>query len=154
MGTHQIRITGQMAISGQIFIPYRKDNLQFQFYGGKGTGRYVLDLGSATTGQDAVYDSLTVSLTTLETYGGFVAYQHWWTDNLRTNVVGGYVKLENQPVQETDALNETIYALANAIYSPFSRFDVGLEYYYGQRMNKSANTGHANRLMLVVKYAF
>jgi hypothetical protein len=143
-----------LSLSGQVMVPYRHDNFQFQMVGGQGTGRYMMDLGAASIGQDAVYDSLSITLTPLDAYGGFVAYQHWWMDNLRTNVVGGYVNLMNQPIQESDALNETIYVVANTIYSPFNRFDIGLEYYYGQRINKNTNAGHANRLMLVVKYSF
>ena len=140
--------------SGQLLIPYRDDNFQFQLYGGQGMGRYVLDPGSASRGQDAIYDSSAVTLTPLDTYGGFVAYQHWWLEKLRTTVIGGYVFLQNQAIQESDALKETVYVTVNTIFSPFNRFDVGLEYYYGQRMNKSGNTGHANRLMLSIKYAF
>jgi hypothetical protein len=51
-------------------------------------------------------------------------------------------------------LNTTIYVMANTFYSPFKRFDIGLEYYYGQNKNKVQNTGHANRLMLGVKYSY
>ena len=104
-------------------------------------------------GQDAVYDSVAVSLTPLGNYGGFIAYQHWWMDGLRTTVAGGYINVTNQAIQDEDALHETIYGLVNTIYSPFDRFDVGLEYYYGRRTNKSADWGQANRLMLAVKYS-
>jgi hypothetical protein len=143
-----------LSLSGQVKVPYRQDNFQFQLVGGQGTGRYMLDLGAASIGQDAVYDSINVTLTPLDVYGGFVAYQHWWMDNLRSNVIGGYVNVTNQPMQESEALNETVYVVVNTIYSPFNRFDIGLEYYYGQRINKNDNAGHANRLMLVVKYTF
>jgi hypothetical protein len=105
-------------------------------------------------GQDAVYDSLTVALTALPVFGGFVAYQHWWIDNLRTNVGFGYLEVTNQEIQEDEILNATKYLFLNTIYSPFKNFDVGLEYYYGQRINKNEDEGHAHRLMLGVKYSF
>jgi len=142
-----------LSFSGQVLIPYRNDNFQFQLYGGEGTGRYAQDLGSASLGQDAVYDNTSATLNSLGTYGGFIAYQHWWMDVLRTNVVGGIVHVTNQEIQEDDALNRSTYVLVNTLYSPLKRFDVGLEYYYGKRMNKSGEAGHANRLMLAVKYS-
>jgi hypothetical protein len=143
-----------LSFSGQIKVPYRQDNFQFQLVSGQGTGRYIQDLGSASMGQDAVYDSLSVTLTPLDAHGGFVAYQHWWIDNLRTNIGFGYLDVANQQIQDDDALNTTKYLVINTIYSPFNRFDVGLEYYYGQRINKDDNAGHANRLMLAAKYSF
>jgi len=142
-----------LSFSGQALIPYRNDNFQFQLYGGQGTGRYAQDLGSASLGQDAVYDNISVTLNSLGTYGGFIAYQHWWMDVLRTNVAGGLVHVTNQEIQEDDALNRSTYVLVNTLYTPFERFDVGLEYYYGKRVNKSGEAGHANRLMLAVKYS-
>jgi hypothetical protein len=143
-----------LSFSGQLKVPYRNDNFQFQVMGGKGTGRYVQDLGSASLGQDAVYDSLAVDLTPLPVIGGFAAYQHWWSDNVRTNGGFGYLEVTNQGIQEDEILNATKYLFLNTIYSPFKSFDVGLEYYYGQRINKNKDKGHANRLMLGVKYSF
>jgi hypothetical protein len=143
-----------MAFSGQLKVPYRNDNFQFQFGGGRGTGRYLQDLGSAPEGQDGYYNEVLESLTALEAFGGFIAYQHWWSDVVRTNVTGGYVNVNNLEIQGEDALNTTIYVMANTFYSPFKRFDIGLEYYYGQNKNKVQNTGHANRLMLGVKYSY
>jgi hypothetical protein len=143
-----------MAFSGQLKVPYRNDNFQFQFGGGRGTGRYLQDLGSASEGQDGYYNEVSESLTALEAFGGFIAYQHWWSEVVRTNVTGGYVDVNNLEIQGEDALNATVYVMANTIYSPFKRFDIGLEYYYGQSKNKIQDTGHANRLMLGVKYSY
>lgn len=142
-----------LSFSGQLKVPYKKDNFQFQFAGGQGIGRYIQDLGSASVGQDAVYDSISISLTPLSVYGGFGAYQHWWLDNLRSNVVFGYVNILNQEIQQKEELNQTIYVMVNIIYSPFKRLDVGLEYYYGENTNKFTETGFANRLMLGAKFS-
>lgn len=143
-----------LTFSGQVMVPNMDDNFQFQLYGGQGMGRYILDPGSASSGQDAVYDNIAADLTPLSTYGGFIAYQHWWIDKLRSNVIAGYTNMVNQAIQANDALNHTTYVTVNTLYSPFSRLDLGLEYYYGKRVNKSDDSGHANRLMLAVKYAF
>ena len=131
----------------------RQDNVRFQIQGGAGIGRYVFDLGGAG-GQDAVYDAATAQLTPLEEVGAFGAYEHWWADRWRSTLVGGVVRIDNQATQPSTALKETIYAVANLVYRPFNRMDVGIEYYWGQRENKDGDTGDANRLMISVSYGF
>jgi hypothetical protein len=145
-----------LSLSGQFKIPYRQDNFQFQLVGGSGTGRYIQDLGALSffVGQDGVYDTIALTLTPLNVIGGFGAFQHWWAKKLRTTVVGGYIHVFNLAIQPDDAYQSSIYALANLIYSPFNRFDIGIEYYWGQRMNKDNKTGFANRVMLSAKFAF
>jgi hypothetical protein len=83
-----------------------------------------------------------------------VAYHHLWTDRLRSQLVYGVVNVDTLPVQPTAALERTTYALANLIYRPFRRMDVGIEYYWGERKNKDGQTGDANRLMLTVNFGF
>jgi len=143
-----------LAFSGNLKVPHRNDNFQFQFGGGQGIGRYMQDLGSASEGQDAYYNDSTENLTALEAFGGFIGYQHWWSDKVRTNIAGGYVDVNNLEIQGDDALNSTIYVVANTMFSPFKRMDIGLEYYYGQNQSKDDQTGHANRLLLGAKYSF
>ena len=132
----------------------RQDNIQFQIQGGSGTGRYVFDTNAAPTPQDAVYDDATTEITPLEEVGALVAYQHWWTDKLRSQFVYGVVRTDNLTIQPSTALDSTTYAVANLLYRPFHRMDIGLEYYWGERENKSGQTGHANRLLIGVKYGF
>lgn len=143
-----------ISFSGKLKIPNTKDNFQFQLVFGDGAGRYIQDLGATSEGQDAFYDPNSNTLTSLEAASGFIGYQHWWTDKIRTNVAAGYVEVTNLDLQDDVALKATTYVVANTIYSPFKRFDVGLEYSYGQNKNKILDTGHANRLMLGVKYSY
>jgi hypothetical protein len=132
----------------------RQDNIQFQIQGGPGIGRYVFDLGSAPTPQDAVYDDVTARITPLDEIGAFVAYHHWWTDRLRSEFVYGVVSVDTLPIQPPAALERTTYAVANLYYRPFRRMDVGIEYYWGERENKDGQTGDANRLILGVNFGF
>jgi hypothetical protein len=66
----------------------------------------------------------------------------------------GYVRVDNRGVQPGTAFKESYYTLANLIYSPFKHYDIGLEYYLGQRKNKNGQTGHANRLMATAKWHY
>ncbi len=143
-----------LAFSGQVKVPKSKDNFQFQVTGGAGIGRYIQDLASASNGQDAVYNDVTNELTALNEIGGYAAYQHWWTDKLRSTIVGSYLRIDNLSVQPDDALKQTRYAAFNLIYRPYKRMDVGGEYYWGERTNKNDQSGHANRLMITMKYGF
>ena len=132
----------------------RQDNIQFQIQGGSGTGRYVFDPGAAPTPQDAVYDDATAEINPLDEFGAFVAYHHWWTNKLRSEFVYGAVKMDNLTIQPSTALESTTYAVANLLYRPFRRMDVGLEYYWGERTNKDGQSGHANRLLIGVNFGF
>lgn len=143
-----------ISFSGKIVILKKKDNFKFQFLLGDGTGRYVQDIGAMSEGQDAFYDPDSIKLIAMPVSGGFIGYQHWWTDNIRTNVAIGHVNVINLDLQEDDTFKSSTYLVANTIYSPFDRFDLGLEYNYGQNRNKALDTGHANRLTLGVKYSF
>ncbi len=143
-----------LLFSGQIMVPYKQDNFVFQLVGGAGTGRYIEDLGSAEDGQGAVYDDSNETLSSLGTYAFLAGYQHWWLDNLRTTVTGGYVNIDNQSIQGNNEFHSSTYFAANLIFTPFKKFDAGLEYYYGQRVNNDGNKGSANRLMLTAKYQF
>lgn len=140
-------------VSGKLGISNSRDSFKFQGYYGLGIGRYINDL-DAVGGQDAVYDNTKGTLNRLESYGGFGGYQHWWTDRLRSTMVGGYVKVNNLAIQAGNAFSDSIYALGNLIYSPFKHYDIGLEYSWGQRKNKDDQSGHANRLMLAFKWHY
>jgi len=156
-----------LSLSGSLLVPGterdatvednlgpRQDNLQFQIQSGSGTGRYVFDLGVATTPQDAIYDPAAQEVLPLSQWGGFAAYHHWWTDRLRSQLVYGFEQVDNRSLQDDAAYQKTIYALANLAYRPATRFDIALEYAYGRLTNKVDQTGHANRLMLALNYGF
>jgi hypothetical protein len=140
-----------LLFSGKLPVPSTADNIIFQFQGGDGIGRYIEDLNFAG-GQDAVYDTIKEQLRPLKEVGGFGAYQHWWTDKLRSTVTGGYLRVDNLNIQSSDSLKASIYTNGNLIYSPVKPLDVGIEYIWGQRKNKNGKTGHANRLMFSMKW--
>jgi hypothetical protein len=132
----------------------RQDNFKFQLAGGHGIGRYVFELGSAPEPQDAYYFEAAAELTPLNEIGAFGAYQHWWTGMLRSTLVGGWVEKTGLSDLPADEFRQSIYAVANLIYRPFNRMDIGIEYYWGQRKNKDGQSGAANRLLIAVNYIF
>ena len=137
--------------AGKLPVPGTADNIIFQVQGGKGSGRYIEDL-SFEGGQDGVYDNTREQLRPLKQVGGWASYQHWWTDKLRSTVVGSYQRMDNLNIQSSDSFKSSIYTNGNLIYSPLKNYDIGIEYIWGQRKNKNGQTGRANRLMFSMKW--
>ena len=132
----------------------RQDNFKFQLAGGQGIGRYVFDLGSAPEPQDAFYNTETAEIKPLNQVGAFGAYQHWWSDRWRSTLVGGWVEKTKLAELPDNEFKQSLYGVFNLMYRPFNRMDVGVEYYWGQRINKDGQSGHANRLLVGVNYVF
>ena len=138
--------------SGKLPVPgTTADNIIFQVQGGKGSGRYIEDL-SFEGGQDGVYDNTMEKLRPLKQFGGWASYQHWWTDKLRSTVVGSYQRMDNLNIQSPDSFKSSIYANGNLIFSPLKPLDIGIEYIWGLGKNKNGQTGRANRLMFSMKW--
>jgi len=90
--------------------------------------------------------------------GAEVGYQHWWLDNLRSNINAGFNAHYGIPIalvgqSQASAINkEIITSHANLIWNPVSSVDLGLEYVWGQRT--VLNNGHATMNVLISKLAF
>jgi len=132
----------------------RQDLIQFQVQGGSGIGRYVFDPSTAPEPYDAIYDDTSGKTETLDEMGFFVGYHRWWSARVRSQLVYGWLSMDNLSIQGDGVIHETTYALANLAYRAFPRMDIALEYTYGERVNKSAASGHANRIMFAVNYGF
>jgi len=153
---------GGGSVSG--VLPFRvrslTDRVIFQVNGGVGIARYINDLNSLG-GQDAVFDTTTGALRALPALGWYAAYEHTWRVwpaleemRLRSTVLWSFVGVQNLDYQPADAYHKTNRFVVNAIFSPSTRVDVGLEYLYGSRTNKDGNTGRANQIQLVALIRF
>ncbi len=134
--------------SGKLLVPTIKDNFKFQVNGGKGIGRYIDPIGI-----DAVYNAAAQRLELPRVLGAYGAYQHWWTDKIRSTFMGSYTRFFNRTIESPEALKSVLHASANLIYSPIRPLDVGVEYIWGQREDKDGQTGHANRIMFSAKWS-
>jgi len=149
-----------------------KDDIALQFEAGDGIGRYLnaslsptlasnfggtgLYGNSATTGAAAgAAGAAAIRVTTVNEAGGSLGYQHWWLDNLRSNITGGwsYFDIPALLVSKTTSLNKELYtAHANIIWNPVSFVDVGLEYVWGQRT--ALTNAHAQENVLISEFKF
>lgn len=143
------------SVSGKVGlgISDERDNILFQFNYGDGIGRYINDL-QEVGGQDAQFDPVTGELETLKVFSGYVAYQHWWRESLRSTLTFSWVDIENLDFQDDSAYARTERAIINLLWSPVSRIDVGGELLWGRRENKDASNATARQIQIGAKYRF
>jgi hypothetical protein len=144
-----------LSVSGKVGLSMsdERDNIMFQFNYGDGIGRYINDL-QEIGGQDAEFDPLTGELKTLTVFSGYIAYQHWWRESLRSTLTYSWVDVDNLDFQDGSAYTKTDRAIINLLWSPVTRVDVGAELLWGQRENFDGNDGTARQIQIGAKYRF
>jgi hypothetical protein len=141
--------------SGRLPSPFSsdRDDVMFQHNIGAGIGRYVTDL-SAEGGQDGVYDPVAQEMRVLPAYSGYIGYEHWWTERVRSAVSFGIVAVDNLEIQSEDALHLTRRYSANVIWSPIPRLDLVAEFLWGVRINRDERRGRANQTQIGGTFRF
>jgi hypothetical protein len=140
---------GAVAVGGKI-PTFGKDDLRFQLHYGNALGRYM-----ATKFKDAEFDATTGELETFDQFGGFLAYRHFWIDNLRSNLIYSYGAADNDLSIVADTVNKEFQSVhANLIWSPVPSVDLGIEYLHGYREIESGDEGELNRIQVSATYNF
>ncbi|MDD4847490.1 MAG: DcaP family trimeric outer membrane transporter [Bacteroidales bacterium] len=155
-----------VALSGRINL---FKNTQFFFQGvyGEGIAHYIQDLSFDNF--DLVFKrNERGSMQTLPMYGCYASFSYNWRENLYSAIVYGYTKLEvpqyepilSNPIEKMDWLyDHTHYFAINLFWDFIPYGTLGVEYLYGQRVNKNffdgtKYEGHANRINLMIRYGF
>lgn len=140
---------GAITFGGRI-PAFGKDDLRFQLNYGNALGRYV-----TTKFKDAEYNTLTNEVETFDQYGGFLAYRHFWKDNLRSNLVYSYGAADNDVAISGTSVNKEFQSVhANLIWSIVPSVDLGIEYLHGYRETEFGDEGELNRIQLSAQYNF
>ena len=142
-------------LSGRLPFPFwsTRDQLLFQHNSGRGIGRYISDLGSFG-GQDGVFDPVTDTLRPLDVFSGYVGYEHWWSERLRSSASVGIVGISNLDIQPGDALHRTRRSTINFMWSPIPRLDLVTEFLWGDRQNKDGQRGFAAQTQIGSTFRF
>ncbi len=137
------------SLSGKFNLGER-DNIRAMLTYGQGIGRYVgLNLVN-----DAVLDA-DGDLEAIDVLAGFAAYQHFWTPSLRSTVGISFLQADNPvALTGTGVSKRSQSALANIIWSPVEKLDVGAELISAQREIESGADGDLYRLAFMAKYSF
>lgn len=132
------------ALSGAVKT-FGDDSLQFSFAGGEGIGHYFSDLNGGDS--DAAFDERG-RLSALRSAGGFVAYQHFWSERWNSSLVYGMLEVDNEAGQADDALHRDEYGSINLIWSPTRTFNTGIEVLHGKLEHKDGSEDEATRIQL------
>ena len=156
-GDTESQVTGWgLSLSGKTATTFLnrdgQDNIMFQLNVGRGIGRYINDLNTIG-GEDAIFDSVG-NLETLPVLAGYIAYQHWWRDSIRSTLNLSWVNVDNLSFEDDTAYDRTFRGALNYIWSPTPRIDLGFEVIYGTRRNKNGEEASASQLQISSKYRF
>ena len=129
---------------------FGKDQLFVQASGGTGIGRYLLD----GVGSGAAFNGTTL-LNSQTAFGGFAAYQHWWTETVRSTVIYGVDEFDNNTAVVGLTHNRSIRGIhANIFWSPVPMPNIGFEFIHGRRVTDDDLHGEFNRFQASFQYVF
>jgi len=143
-GGSDSQVAWGLALSGHLDM-LEHDRWVFSSAFGQGLGRYLLGIQS-TSG--AIIDPLKDELELRDNWGIMTAYQHYWTDSLRSSAMVGYARAEPFSWQEGDTFESSTYAAVNLLWQVLPYLTVGVEYAYGQSENKDGSDFDNQRLAL------
>lgn len=144
------RETGMgVTASGKILLGAGND-LRFMVTHGSGIGRYV----GLNAVNDVVQDA-DGGLEAVDLAAGFVALHHQWAPRLRS-MAGVSVFTADNPVDKTgDSATKQIESMmANLIWTPVDKLDVGIELTHATRETEAGDEGDLDRVQFSGKYSF
>ncbi|GLQ93566.1 DcaP family trimeric outer membrane transporter [Dyella acidisoli] len=118
---------------------------------GKGVARYLNDLGGA--GLDAVV-SPDGKMHLLTERGAYAAYTHYWSDNWRSNLVYGVLRVPRSPWLSSSDFHDSDYGAANLIWAPMPALTVGLELLHGRLEVQDNRYNTDTRIQGSLQYSF
>ncbi|MGI1999266.1 DcaP family trimeric outer membrane transporter [Shewanella frigidimarina] len=130
-------------------IPVGKDDLKFTATYGEGLGRYMA-LNYANAG---VLDN-NGEIQTIKSFGGFVSYRHWWSEQWRSSVTLSGFSADNDVALTGGAVNKEAYSgYVNLLFSPSKPLTFGVEFMHALNEREDGSDGDLNRIMFSAKYA-
>jgi hypothetical protein len=96
---------------------FKRDNLLLNATYGEGIARYISNLDALELDFDLNNEGTAIKA--LPVVGAYGAYEHHWTDQLRSTVSFGYDRVQNTVPQPPDAFSQSSYASGNLIWRPY-----------------------------------
>ena len=84
----------------------------------------------------------------------FAAYQHWWTDTLRSNIGGSFGEVDNLGGQPVTAIKNFQGAAINLVWNIIPRVTVGIQFGWARNEIKDGRDGTARRIQTSAQFNF
>jgi hypothetical protein len=138
--------------SGRIYTR-GADNIRFALSYGNALGRYM----SVNSFADGNIDG-NGKIHLNEMFGAHIAYQHWWSDKLRSNLSVGYSRTDNNflPMMTSPVeLNKSLFSShLNLLWSPTTSATLGIEWIHGNRNLEDGRDGKLDRIQFSSMFRF
>jgi porin-like protein len=144
---------------GEALGNYLNSSTNFALATNYGTGTGATGTYGAFGGPATAAAAASILVKPTFEWGSEIGYQHWWADNLRSNINAGFnahqIPAAVVGAAQSAAMNkELLTAHANLIWNPVSSVDVGIEYMWGQRTVVNNNHGTENALISKLAFRF
>ena len=140
-----------LSLSGKWMLG--KDDIRFMANYGDALGRYM----GLMAFEDGYIDS-SGSIQTVDQWGAFIAYRHFWSDKWRSTFSVSMAEADNPDTNDYALANglaksyETYHANLNWLPAP--KLSIGGELIYATKEVEDGRDGDLSRVQFAVKYAF
>ena len=144
---------GGVNVSGRIPLKFigDRDNITFQAQTGEGITRYFAGFAGAgldgsVNGQGAIDPTGVLS--------GYLAYQHWWSDTLRSTAMAGAMDLDLGSEAAPESFDNGEYYSANLFWTPVNGATLGIDLIYATQETRSGRKGDGLRFQGSARFDF
>ncbi len=124
----------------------------FHLAGGRAITRFFNDIG--TQGLDLLIDPEERDAVLPFTWGGYLGYQHRWTDDLFAQLIYGHVQTERFDFQPENSFFHGQSLRFNTFWNVIEGARIGGEVIFARRSDKDRAHGNAFRVALLFYYDF
>ena len=140
-----------LSLSGKWMLG--KDDIRFMANYGDALGRYM----GLQAFEDGYIDD-SGSIQTIDQFGGFIAYRHFWGEKWRSTFSASYAEADNPDRSDyllSDDLAKSYQTYhANLNWLPAPKLSIGGELIYAKKEVEDGRDGDMSRIQFAVKYAF
>ncbi|MEM9194905.1 MAG: DcaP family trimeric outer membrane transporter [Myxococcota bacterium] len=147
------RFAGGVNVSGRLPLPFLGEdaNLAFQFQYGEGIARYYG--GFAGAGLDGIVD-MNGTIDPVRVIGGYLAYQHWWTDRWRSTVTASLIDFDLPSSAAGETFKRGGFYAVNLFWSPVDGATFGMDVLYATRETLAGDKGSGIRVHTSARFDF